>query len=235
MSGSLCNTVVETEAPKLVPPATALHFSRVRVTVISNSDDSRAQFALASLLDAAMLLADAKVDCIAWAGTSGSWLGFEQDRKLAEAIAGRTGVPATTALLAINAELEHQEIGRIGLVTPYVAALESQIVANYAAIGVETAAAVRLDLTQNTDYAVVTPARIAEMCRDVARARPNAILVMCTNLRGAPVAASLTAELGIPVIDLVECTIRHCLVDFRPYTYFDWEIDPCGRCRHARE
>jgi maleate isomerase len=34
---------------------------------------------------------------------------------------------------------------------------------------------------------------------------------MCTNLRGAPVAPGLAAELGIPVLDSVAATIAHCL------------------------
>jgi maleate isomerase len=41
------------------------------------------------------------------------------------------------------------------------------------------------------------------MAREVASANPEAILVFCTNMRGAVLAATLEEELGIPVLDTV--------------------------------
>jgi maleate isomerase len=67
----------------------------------------------------------------------------------------------------------------------------------------------------NTDYGRVPPARIAAQCRHVAAARPDAIIVMCTNLRGAPVAAAVAAETSIPVLDSVAVTVEHCLERLR--------------------
>jgi len=207
------NTIVEPEAVRLMPPegGVTVHFSRLGVTLISDEQASLGQFAPPAMLQAARLLADAEVDLIAWAGTAASWLGFARDDTLVAAIERDFGIPATTALLAINRRLAELGARSIGLVTPYVAALEQQIRANYAAIGIRTEAAERLDLTVNTDYARVSPERIAALCRRVAVARPDAIVIMCTNLRGAPVAGDLAAELGIPVLDSVAVTVAHCL------------------------
>ena len=58
------------------------------------------QFDPSNMLPAADLLADAKVDAMAWNGTSASWLGIDRDRSLCEAIRARTGKPATTSTLA---------------------------------------------------------------------------------------------------------------------------------------
>jgi maleate isomerase len=207
------NTVVEPQTMRLLPPdgSVTAHFSRLGVTLISDDAASRDQFAPPAMLQAAQLLADAEVDLIAWAGTAASWLGFERDEALAAAIAERCGIPATSSVIAINRRLAGLGARRIGLVTPYVAALEERIVANYRAIGIETAASDRLDLTVNTDYGRVSPAAIAAQCRRVAAARPDAIVVMCTNLCGAPVADVVAAESGIPVIDSVAITVEHCL------------------------
>ena len=49
-----------------------------------------------AILAAAGLLGDAKVDVIAWNGTSAAWLGFETDERLCEAITAATGIAATT-------------------------------------------------------------------------------------------------------------------------------------------
>lgn len=207
------NTVVEPETMRLLPAGGGVtaHFSRLGVTVISDAAASLDQFAPPAMLQAAQLLADAEVGLIAWAGTAASWLGFSRDEALAAAIAERCGVPATSAVIAINQRLAALGARRIGLVTPYIAALEGRIVANYEAIGVATVAADRLDLTVNTDYGRVPPAAIAAQCRRVAGARPDAIIVMCTNLRGAPLAAALAEETGIPVLDSVAVTVEHCL------------------------
>jgi maleate isomerase len=207
------NTVVEPEATRLLPPdgSVTAHFSRLGVTLISDDAASLGQFAPPAMLAAARLLADAEVDLLAWAGTAASWLGFARDEALAAAFARDFAIPATTSVLAINGRLAALGARRIGLVTPYIAALERQISANYRAAGIATVAAERLDLTVNTDYGRVAPAQIAAMCRRVAVARPDAIVIMCTNLRGAPVAGALAAELGIPVLDSVAVTIEHCL------------------------
>lgn len=207
------NTVVEAEAPNLIPAdgSVVLHYSRFKVTVISESPASQAQFEQHKILDAASLLADAKVDCIAWLGTAASWLGFDRDEDLCKSIRDRTSIPALTSVLAINAQIKVFGARRIGLVTPYVAGLESSIKRNYAAIGIETVASERLDLTTNTDYAAVTPQQISEMCRSTAKSKPSAIVVMCTNLRAAAVADSLSREIGIPVVDSVATTIRRAI------------------------
>ena len=55
-----------------VPDITA-HFSRFRVTEIALDAAALNQFDASVMLPAADLLADAKVDAIAWNGTSASW------------------------------------------------------------------------------------------------------------------------------------------------------------------
>ncbi|HEX3984898.1 MAG TPA: hypothetical protein VHX12_14495 [Acidisoma sp.] len=45
------------------------------------------------------------------------------------------------------------------------------------------------------------------MIRHVAPSRPDAIIVMCTNFRGSPVASALTEELQISVIDSVRAPV----------------------------
>jgi maleate isomerase len=45
------------------------------------------------------------------------------------------------------------------------------------------------------------------MVHAVAMAKPDAILIMCTNLRGAPLVANWEKELGIPVYDSVSTVV----------------------------
>jgi maleate isomerase len=115
------NTVLEplTAAMLADLPGVSAHFSRFRVTEISLSESSQRQFDLAPILEAARLLADARVDVIAWNGTSAAWLGFDTDLRLCEAITEVTGTPATTSMLALNEALGCYGAGRFALVSPY--------------------------------------------------------------------------------------------------------------------
>jgi maleate isomerase len=159
------------------------------------------------MVESAVLLADIQPQAILWGGTAASWLGFDHDDGFCQTVMTRTGVPCFGTVKLINEMLTLQEVRRIGLVTPYIAALEDAIIGNYAAIGIETTAAERRDITDNIRMAAVTAEEITGMIRRVARSGPEAVIVMCTNLRGSPVTQDLTAELGIPVIDSVRAPV----------------------------
>jgi maleate isomerase len=207
------NTVLEPETQRLLPAdcSVVAHVSRLRVVQISDDDPSLSQFELDAMLESASLLADAAVDIILWNGTAASWLGFDRDHAMVAAIEAKTGIPATTAIIALNERLTMLGARRLGLVTPYVEALESRIIANYRAAGREIVSAARLNLTRNLSFAEVAPATIANMVRDVAKARVDAILILCTNLAGAGIASALSDELGVPVLDSVKVALEHCL------------------------
>jgi maleate isomerase len=45
------------------------------------------------------------------------------------------------------------------------------------------------------------------MTRDVAREKPDAITIICTNLRAAPSVAKLEREIGIPIYDTIATVV----------------------------
>src|SRR4051794_21051667 len=103
------------------------HFSRFRVTEIALDAAALSQFDPSVMLPAADLLADAKVDAIAWNGTSASWLGIGRDRSLCDAILARTGSPATTSTLACIEAVRALRARRVGLVSPYTDDVQRRI------------------------------------------------------------------------------------------------------------
>lgn len=204
------NTVLEPYTAALLGdlmPEVTAHFQRFTVKEISMRDEALAQFDPAPLLEAAELLNDARMDVIAWNGTSASWLGFEADRKLCASITDVTKVPATTSVLALNEALERTGVTRLGLVTPYLDDIQAAIVANYAAEGIEVVAERHLNDSGNFSFSEYDEATLATMVREVAKARPEAITILCTNLRGAGIVPALERELGIPIYDSVSVTI----------------------------
>lgn len=207
------NTALEPLTSAMVAgvPGVTAHFARFAVTEISMREASRSQFDPAPILDAARLLADARVDAIGWSGTSASWLGFERDRALCERITEATGIAATTSVLALNDLLAAQGARTLGLVSPYVDEVQQRIVANYAALGIDCVAERHLGLTVNFAFGEVGPDTLRRMLREVAQAGPDAIVVMCTNLRGAQLVEAMERELGIPIYDSVATVVWRAL------------------------
>ena len=203
------NTALEPLTSAIVAglPDASAHFSRFKVTEISLNAQALGQFDDSKILAAADLLADARVDVIGWSGTSSGWLGFDADRRLVERIRERTGIAATTAVLALNELLALRGITRLALVTPYTADVQQRIVENYRQIGIEVVAERHLGICVNHDFALVEPTRLRALMAEVATARPQAITTFCTNLHAAGLAQEVETELGIPLLDTVSTTV----------------------------
>lgn len=203
------NTVLEPMTAALLArtPWITAHAARIRVTSISLGDGSLAQFDAEPMLAAARLLADARVGAICWNGTSAGWLGPERDHAMLAAIAAETGLPATSAVLATLDALALLEADGFGLVTPYVAAVQERVRTNFAAAGYLCVADRRLDITDNFAFAEVPEATVERMIREVAAEGAKAVVVLCTNLRGARLADRLEGELGITVLDSVSVAL----------------------------
>jgi maleate isomerase len=192
-------------------PEVSAHFSRFKVTEIALSNKALAQFDNSEILRAAELLAHAKVDVIGWNGTSSGWLGFEADVRLCEQITAATGIPATTSMLALNEILERRKVKRLGYVTPYLDDVQARILENYEKLGVACQGERHLGLQDNFSFSEVPVAQLEEMTRDVGREKPDAITIICTNLRVAPSTAKLEKETGIPVYDTIATVVWKCL------------------------
>ena len=203
------NTTLEPLTAAMVAdvPGVSAHFSRFRVTQIALSKEALGQFDDREIMAAAELLADAKVDVIAWNGTSASWLGFDSDEKLCQRIESATGVPACTSVLAFREIFDLTGVRRVGLVTPYRTDVQTKIMSNWARSGYQCSAERHLDLQDNFSFAEVSSDALAGMVRAVAAEGCDAVAIVCTNLAGAPLVNALEAELGIPVYDSIATTV----------------------------
>lgn len=205
------NTVVEPFTSAIVEsmPGVCAHYARLRVTEISLETTALGQFTLEPFLACADLLADARMHAIAWNGTSAAWKGFDQDTALCEAIKGRYGVPATASMAAINAVFEATGARRIGLVTPYLDDVQARIIENYTNAGYTIAAECHLGEKENFAFSEIEPETIAAMVREVASEKPDAIMIVCTNLRTPGIVSELEHELDIPIYDSLSTVVWH--------------------------
>ncbi|UIN22835.1 maleate cis-trans isomerase family protein [Herbaspirillum frisingense] len=189
-----------------IPEASA-HFGRFRVTEIALSNQALAQFDDSEILRAAELLSHAKVGSIAWNGTSSGWLGFDADERLCRRITEATGIPACTSVLALNEIFDITGVKRFGLVTPYLDEVQAAIIKNYAASGLECVSERHLRKQDNFSFSEVGAEELRAMVREVARDKPEAITIFCTNLRGAPLVEELEREVGIPIYDTISTVV----------------------------
>ena len=203
------NTTLEPVTAAMIAglPEVSVHFSRFAVTQIALSKDAIDQFDPTEILRAARLLAHAKVDVLAWNGTSAGWLGFDTDERLRDLLTRETSIPACTSVLALNEIFDRTGVQRFGLVTPYRDDVQASIVANYQKHGLYCAAERHLNLQDNFSFSEVTAEQLATMVREVALAKPQAIAVFCTNLRAAPLVEQIEAEIGIPIYDSVATAV----------------------------
>lgn len=220
------NTTLEPVTTAMIAglPEASAHFGRFRVTEIALSERALGQFDDSEILRAAELLAHARVDVIGWNGTSSGWLGFDADERLCRRITEATGIPACTSVLALNEIFERTGVTRFGLVTPYRDDVQAAIVKNYARSGFECVAERHLRLQDNFSFSEVGADEIRRMTREVAQQKPQAITIFCTNLRGAPLAAELEAETGIPVYDTIATVVWKALklADANPKRVQGW-------------
>ena len=220
------NTVLEPLCTAMLSglPEVSLHFGRFRVTEISLSVSALSQFSQRGMLDAVALLADARPRVICWSGTSASWLGLRHDDELCAAITRETGVPATSAMLSLFDALRAAGCRRVGLVTPYTDTVQRSVMETLTAEGLTVVAERHLGIVDNFSFAGVSGTALTAMIHEVAAARPQAILVLCTNLRAAPIVDGLERALGLPLLDSVATAVWGALnlAGVRPQRVKGW-------------
>ncbi|KAH7403396.1 putative Asp/Glu racemase [Cadophora sp. MPI-SDFR-AT-0126] len=196
-----------------------VHFSRFAVTTISLTPSALGQFELPPILAAAELLAHAQVDVIGWSGTAAGWLGFDKDVKLCEEIEKKTGIKATTSVLALNRALEIWNVKSLGLVTPYLDDVQAAIVKNYGAIDIEITDEMErhLRVKKNNDIAAIAENVLDGLVDEVVAGKAEAVTTFCTNLIAAQRVEFWEKKHGVPIFDTVTTVLwdmlRHCGID----------------------
>lgn len=213
------NTALEPLAQAIVSDLhhVSVHFSRFTVTRIALDHEALNQFQTDSIVMAARLLADARVDIIGWGGNSSGWLGFHADEELCSKITAATGIPATTSVISLNKALETFRIQKLGLVTPYLRDVQDSIIKNYASIGVDASSESHLGMSDNLMIGEVDNATLGKSVSEVVDGGVQAVAIFCTNFRAAERVADWESEHKLPVLDTVITVIwdmlLYCKVD----------------------
>jgi maleate isomerase len=199
------NTALEPLTQQIVSQlrGVSVHFSRFRVLKIALDPGALAQFDNSAIIEAATLLADAKVDIIGWSGTSSGWLGFEADLKLCKEITAATGIPATTSVIGLNKLIRHLGITDLGLLTPYTDDVQAAIMANYLRFGVTCSVETHLGVSNNNSFGDISESTLDEGFWELEKRGAKVVSVFCTGLKAAQLVDKWETKSGVMVLDTV--------------------------------
>lgn len=202
---------VESDFRRLLPaPDLRLHHTRIP-SAAEVTTDTLPHMA-ATLTAAAALLPDtAGLDVIGYACTSGATvLGEETVTRLVNA--AHPGVPVTNPLSALKTACRALGVTRLGLVSPYAAAVSESLRENLTAAGIAVTAFGSFDQREERRVARITPESVLQALLTVGRSDDcEAVFAACTNLRALDVLAEAEQRLGRPVMSSNQVLAWHML------------------------
>jgi len=221
------NTILEPVCSRMLHEISEVtcHYSRFEVTKISLEQDALKQFDYEPMLRAAELLAHAEVDVIAWNGTSGGWLGLDADEKLCELITKRTGIPATTSMLAQMEAFALNHVKTLHLVTPYIPEINELLAKQYLQHGgIEVVNVQGCAQTVNRSFSLVKDERIEEMIKEVAKSPADGLSIVCTNFPAVNKVEYYEQTYNQTMYDTIAVLVWQCLrmVDIDPKKVTGW-------------
>lgn len=202
------NIVAERQVRAMLGPGVALHTTRLPLT---GSSETQLMAMIDGLEQAAGLLADARVDQIAFNCTAVSTFQPDAEAEIVRRIGGVSrGAPAVTTADVLLAALRALGARRIALVTPYIEAVTRREAAYFEHHGFTVASHASYGIDGNWDMACKPPETWFDLAVANRRDDVDAYLLSCTAIETAEVIEPLEAALGRPVLTSNQALAWHC-------------------------
>ncbi|MFE5856255.1 hypothetical protein ACFQ61_24015 [Streptomyces sp. NPDC056500] len=206
------NTVVEAEYMAMAPRGVTLHSGRMMVPAPSVASDDDTARLLADVREgvptALRSVMTCRPDQVLLGMSAPTFYGGMAGAKAYEAdIAQRAGVPAIAGSTACTLALRALGARRICVLSPYRPVNDREVRAYFTDAGFEIADYHTLLCTSAHQIAEVGEEAIAPAVARLARARPDAVVQVGTNLWFAALAVELERRLDIPVVAINTATL----------------------------
>jgi maleate isomerase len=200
------NTTVETEFSAVLQSSDiSLHYARIPLNNVTVKDLQNMEKETES---AAKLLADAAVDLIAFACTSGSLInGLGYDKAIAQKIAETSGCSAVTTSTAVVDALKALKIEKLGLATPYIEEVVEKEVDFLSKSGFKVVSTQSLGIRENLQIGKLSPNDAKILAEKSDSNLAEAVFISCTNLQTFTVLPTLEAQLNKPVVSSNSATL----------------------------
>jgi maleate isomerase len=198
---------LDREIWRWAPEAVTVHFNRVGyVTVPVGLEMAYAVNSRVAVRQAALELVATAPLVAAYLCSSGSFVnGLAGERALREDLTS-AGIPAAvTTSGAMLAAMEHLDVSRVAIATPYVGDLACRLEAFLGEAGIDTVGSAHLGLPGGIWR--VPYDGVARLVLEADRPDAEAVFVSCTNLPTYDLIRPLEAELGKPVLSANQVTM----------------------------
>jgi maleate isomerase len=202
------NVIVEPQVRAMLPRGVAVYTTRLPLT---GSSEAELVAMVENIEGAARLLADARVNLIAFNCTAVSTFSKAMEAGIKGRIEQATGIAATATSEALVAALGAVSARRVVLLTPYLQVVNDREVAFLEKEGLEVLSETGLGLNLSRDMAALPPVTWIDLARRHRDDRAEAYLISCTAIRSAEVIQFMEQELGCPVITSNQALVWHCL------------------------
>lgn len=200
------NTTVEPDFQRVLPAHVSLHASRIWI-VDTTLEDLDAMNSDAE--QAARYVGTAAVDVIAYACTSGSFLGgpgYDQ-ALLARIVDASGGAPAIGTSPAMVEALRVMGITRVSVVTPYVDSINEKLTEFLAGHGFDVVRMRGQQIIPNLEIGAQSPEQIMTFAKANLDPDADGFFLSCTNWRAMEIAEELERETGKPVVTSNQATV----------------------------
>lgn len=202
------NLVAERQVRAMLAPGVALHTTRLPLT---GSSEAQLQAMIDGLEAAAGLLADARVDVIAFNCTAVSTYKPDAEVEIVRRIAAVSrGARALTTADALLAALDHLDARRIALITPYIEPVTRREIAYFKEQGYSVIGDASYGIDSNWDMACAPASTWYDFTMAHRRDAADVYLLSCTAIESAEVIEPLEAALGRPVLTSNQALAWHC-------------------------
>ena len=203
------SSISELRYPRAAPPGVAFLTSRMMLEEGEGIDalikmESNASRAVGELVSA-------KVDSVAYCCTvSGALRGMEGDRQFCRELEDQWGTPITSTMLAVVEALQHMDMMKIVVTTPYP---DSHHVAERAYLkeaGIEALTMQGMGLESAEGFASVRPQEIFDFAMDAWKEygdEADGLFISCMNHDGMAAAQTLEDTIGKPVVTSHSATL----------------------------
>jgi maleate isomerase len=205
------NTVMEVDLSRGIGDAATLHTARMFLE--ETTPEAESEMLDIHAMPAAASLGTARPDVIVFGCTSaGALRGNDYDAELCWRMEEETGVAVVSVIASVRAAIGAYDVRRIGVVTPYVDALNDRIRASLEDDGLDVRGIFGLGITENFAIASVTPPEIVELAtRSFRPEEIDLLFVSCTNFRAIEALAELSERFGLPVVTSNEAAMGAAL------------------------
>ncbi|HQT80485.1 MAG TPA: hypothetical protein PLD10_25880 [Rhodopila sp.] len=202
------NVIVEPQIRAMLPGGVGALFTRLALRGSSEAELLRMMDGVEA---AAGLLADARVDRIAFHCTAVTTFAPETGPTIRERITAATGIPGLVTSDALAAGFRALGLRRLVLLTPYIVPVHQREITFVESLGLDVIRDAALDIDTNENMARLMPDALADWALANRDDRADGYFLSCTALRSAELIAPLEARLGRPVVTSNQMMVWHAL------------------------